>query len=114
MGLNTMQHKITAGQLNDYVIIKEGFNMPDENGEIGGERKVFDARADVLVRSGGELVQYGSTVTSEVITVLMWYDNRAKNSMYIEWEGKVYRIEHIRPDSRKTSMIITAEIERDD
>ncbi|AUR81356.1 head-tail adaptor [Vibrio phage 1.072.O._10N.286.48.A12] len=109
-----MQHKITAGQLTEYVVIKEGFNVPDENGEIGGERKVFDARADVLVRSGGELAQYGTVVTSEVITALMWYDKRAKNSMYIEWDGKVYRIEHVRPDSQKRSMIITAEIERDD
>lgn len=109
-----MQHKITAGQLNHYVKVVRENTEPDENGEAVGYVKVIDARADVLVRSGQELAAYGTVVTSEVITVLMWFDERVKNSMFIEWEGNVYRIQHVRPDSTRTSMIVTCEIERDD
>jgi len=109
-----MEHKITSGQLRHYVQFMQKSTAPDEHGETGNFVQVFDARADVLVRSGGELADYGTVVTSEVITVLAWFDERAKNDMFIDWEGRKYRIDHVRPDSTRKSMIITAEIERDE
>ena len=106
-----MEHNINAGRLLHYVKVLGDTGAKNEYNEPLPPALVFDCRADVLVRSGDESVKYGVAITSEVITVLTWFDSRAKNSMFIEWEDKTYRIKHIKPDSTRKGMIITAQIE---
>lgn len=105
-----MNHKINAGRLRHYVEVYADSGGQNEYGEPIGKTLVFDARADVLVRSGGEADNYGTTVTNEVITVLMWYDDRLKNDMFIVWEGVEYRVLHTQPNHDKRSMVATCEV----
>ena len=87
---------VTTGGLNDY-------------GEPEGEVLVFDARAEVQVKSGRQLTEFGTVLTSEIITVLMYYDDRATNDLNIKWNGGKYEIKHVAPDTVEQSMIVTAE-----
>lgn len=87
---------VTMGGLNDY-------------GEPEGEVLIFDARADVQVKSGRQLAEFGTVLTSEIITVLMYYDGRATNDLHVKWNGGKYEIKHVAPDTVEQSMIVTAE-----
>lgn len=108
-----MSLNINAGRLRHYVVINQPTGHQNESGELDDSYMLFDARAEVLVQSGAALQRYGTEITSQVITVLMWYDERAENDMFIVWEGLTYRIKHIKPDGTQKGMIITAEVEID-
>lgn len=107
-----MELNINSGRLRDYVRILKDSGLKNKYHEPEPPVFLFDARADVLVRSGNEAASYGVAVTSEIITVLMWFDARAENNMYVEWEDRVYQVQHIKPDSTRKGMIITAKTER--
>lgn len=87
---------VTTGGLNDY-------------GEPEGEVVVFDCRAEVQVKSGRQLADFGTVLTSEIITVLMYYDDRATNDLFLRWDGKKYEVKHVAQDIVEQSMIVTAE-----
>lgn len=100
--------RIRSGRLRHYIefVTTGGLN---EYGEPTGEVVVFDCRAEVQVKRGNQLADYGTVLTSEVITVLMYYDNRATNDLYVKWNGGKYEIKHVAPDTVEQSMIVTAE-----
>lgn len=100
--------KINASRLRHYVefVTTGGLN---DYGEPEGEVQVFDARAEVQVKSGRQLAEFGTVLTSEVITVLMYYDDRANNDQFIVWDSKKYEVKHIAQDTVEQSMIVTAE-----
>ena len=98
-----------AGRMRHYVEFMVESTDTDDWGDPIGFVPVFDARANVQVTSGQQNSDYGSVVTSEIITVLCRYDDRAQNNQTIRWNGKDYEVQHVRPDERMKDMIITAE-----
>ena len=60
-----------------------------------------------MVRRGEQNEQYGTVVTDEVVTALMWLNEQAMNDQVVVWNGKEYRVIHVRPDSGYKSMIVT-------
>lgn len=100
--------KICAGRLRHVV----GLYAPgglNHYGEQIGETLVFEARAEVQVKRGNQLVDYGTVLTSEVITVLMYFDSRAANNQILQWNNGKYEVKHVAPDTEEHGMIITAE-----
>lgn len=100
--------KINSGRLRHYVefITTDGLN---EYGEPEGDVFVFDVRAEVQVKSGRQLAEFGTVLTSEIITILMYHDSRATNNLYVKWGGDKYEVKHVAKDTIDQSMIITAE-----
>lgn len=103
--------KIRSGRLRHYVeIYRSGglneYNEPDPSLNV----LVFSARANVQIKRGNQLQAYGTVLTDEIITSLMYYDGRAQNDHYLVWDGKEYEIQHIAPDELCQSMIITAKV----
>ncbi len=97
--------------MRHYVEVMEKLPGSDDNGEPFLPTPVFEAYADVEVKSGRQLFEIGEVTTSEVITCMLWYDPRAKNNMFVKWEDKTFEIQHIKPDHEKKAMIITARID---
>lgn len=104
-----MYHKIRSGNLRDVVQFYEPDNNTDTDSwnEPQGNTLVFEARADCLVKQGDQNQLYGTDVTSEIVTALMWQDDRAKNDQVVVWNNKQYEVIHVRPDSGDKSMIVT-------
>ena len=105
-----MSLKVTPGRLKEVIRIK---GVPDDTDDYGNPlplTTLFTTRGDVNVRSGDQLASYGSVITSEVITVLMYQDKRITNDLLLEWNGLDYEILHIKPYPAERSMIVTAEI----
>lgn len=100
--------RIRSGRLRHYIefVTTGGLN---EYGEPTGEVVVFDCRAEVQVKRGNQLADYGTVVTSEIITALAYFDGRATNDQFLLWDGKKYEVKHVAPDMVEQSMIITAE-----
>lgn len=105
-----MYHSINSGRLRHYVELYRPSANTDEYGQSLGDVFVFDMWANCQVVSGNKLVAYGSGMTSSVITVLAWYDERATNSMILVWEGERYQVNHIKPDEGGKAMILTCEV----
>ena len=107
-----MSFNIHSGRLRHVVEFMARLPGSDDNGDpnpltANGE----PARADVQIKSGSQLTNVGEQLTTEMITCLMWFDNRAKNSGWIRWEGINYEIQHVMPDEKKKAMMITAKVE---
>lgn len=108
-----MQFNIHSGRLREQVTIKRtptGPDSTDDHGQPLPAQPVFSARADVEIKSGAQNVSMGQKMTDEVITCLMWYDSRAKNSDFVTYNGDDYEIQHINRDEEQNAMIITAAI----
>lgn len=107
-----MFHNIRSGQMRDFVEFYEQDNdtSSDPWNEPVGRTKVFDARADCMVRRGDQNSSYGTEVTSEIVTMLMWLDERAENDQVVVWNGKEYTVIHVKPDSGDKSMIVTVRL----
>lgn len=73
--------------------------------------ELFKKRCEVQTTSGSQLSQYGTALTSSIITVLMRYDPRVQYDHLVEWNNYTYEIQHIRPDERNREMVLTCEIE---
>lgn len=105
-----MYHKgIRSGSMRDHVKFYEPDNdtSTDIWNDPSGRTLVFEARANCMTRSGEQNEAYGTSVTSEVITALMWLDERAKNDQVVVWKDKEYEVIHVKPDSGNKSMIVT-------
>lgn len=109
-----MYLNIDSGRMRHHVSLIEAGGGSDDYGDPLPSVLVFEAYAEVQVKSGNQLVDYGTALTSEIITVLMWYDPRAKNSQKLVWEGITYDIQHIKPDTQRRGMIITCKVERNE
>ncbi len=105
------RNNISAGRLRHQVTFYMKNELTDEWGEQQGDILIKSARADVQVTSGGESAQYGTVLTSQVITIMLYYDYAITNDMVVAWDGAKYDIKHIRPDETKRSMIVTAEVQ---
>jgi len=105
-----MQFNIHSGRLRHKVDIKRNPGDTDEYGQPSPPTTVFSARADVEIKSGSQNVSMGQKMTDQVITCLMWYDVRAKNSDFVTFENDLYEIQHINRDEEQNAMIITAAI----
>lgn len=105
-----MYHNINAGRLRDHVQFFETNNETDSFGQSIGDVFVFDARAEVKTVSGDKIVAYGTTTTSTIITIMMWYDVRAANDQVVVTDGVRYTVTHVKPDELKKSMIVTCEV----
>ncbi|CAL9967451.1 head closure Hc1 [Vibrio phage D63] len=105
-----MYHNIHAGRLRHLVEIKATNTDTDEYGRPISEEFAIQARAHVRTMSGRELEDYGTTTTSTVITVLMWYDGRINDKQVLIWNGVSYEVNHVRPDDYFKSMVLTCEV----
>lgn len=72
--------------------------------------ELFRKRCEVDVKSGSQLSEYNTALTSEIITVLMRLDSRIKNNHLIKWNDVTYEIHHIKPDRIGREMVITCEV----
>lgn len=105
-----MYHNINAGRLRHYVELYETDNTSDDYGQVVDRTLVFDARCEVKTVSGNKVQDYGTTTTSSIITVMMWYDERAENDQVLVWNGVEYTVNHVKPDEYFKSMILTCEV----
>ena len=105
-----MYHNINAGRLRQYVEVFLPSNDTDDYGQPVGKALVFDARAEVKTVSGSKIQDYGTTTTSTIITVLMWYDERAEDKQVLVFNGVEYEVNHVKPDELNKSMILTCEV----
>ena len=104
-----MYHSINAGRLRDYVQIFEQPTESDAFGQPAAKVQLFDARAEVKTVSGDKVQNYGTTTTSTIITVLMWFDTRAENDQVLLFNGVEFTVNHIKPDEVGKSMILTCQ-----
>jgi len=105
-----MYHNISAGRLRQYIEIQEEDTEPNEYGISGGFDTVIKARANVKFKSGSQMQDYGTTLTSTIITVLIWYNVAVKTNQYVLFDGVRYTIQHIEPDECRKSMILTCKV----
>ena len=103
-----MNHNFSASRLRDYVKFFSKGEGVNEFGEQNSELMAFDARADVDVKSGGQLDNYGASLTESVITILTWFNPRVSSGQVAYWDGNRYEVQHIQPSRDKKSMIVTA------
>jgi head-tail adaptor len=108
-----MSLKITPGRLTDVINIKTTSDDTDDYGNPLPPVTLFKTRGEVDVKSGDELTGYGSSLTSEIISVLMYQDSRIMNDMILGWLERDYDVKHIKPIRHERSMIVTAEIRTD-
>lgn len=105
-----MYHSLNAGRLRHYVELERLSTETDDYGQPIGYESVFDAWAEVKSASGSQIVDYGTTMTNSMVTVLMYYDDRATNDMNLVFEGVNYSVEHVKPDELRKSMILTCKV----
>lgn len=105
-----MYHSINAGRLRQYVEVFIPSNDTDDYGQPLGDELVFDARAEVKTVSGNKVQDYGTTTTSTIITVMMWYDERANDKQILKYNDITYQVNHVKPDELFKSMILTCEV----
>lgn len=110
-----MEFNINAGRMTNPFAYLEQPTGSDEWGEPLDKQVVIDLMfADRDVKSGDQLANLGETLTTEMVTCLMYYDPRVKNSGWLrDLQSDIdYEIQHVRPSRRHQSMIVTARIER--
>lgn len=111
-----MEFNINAGRLTNPVAFLSQPDGSDDYGQPLGRVVDFNSWADMDVKSGEQLTRLGENLTSEMITCLMYYDPRAKNSGWLRdlVDNIDYEIQHVRHSRRYQSMIVTAKVERDE
>lgn len=111
-----MEFNLNPGRLRGPVEFMRQPKGSDDNGLPLPLVPEFQAWADIDVKNGSQLVQMGETLTSEVITCLMYFDDRATNSGWLRdmQTGIVYKIQHVRPGATRQAMIVTAKVERNE
>ncbi len=105
-----MYHNIHAGRLRHFVEVKTTSTETDAYGRPESEDLIIPARAHVRTMSGGEVEDYGTTTTSTMISVLMWYDARINEKQVLVWNEVSYEVNHVRPDDYFKSMILMCEV----
>lgn len=106
-----MKFGIRSGRLRHVVDVYRDDNSTNEYGEPIGSVLLFPRRCEVQEKSGDQLENYGTVLTSRIITVLMWFDAAITNDCVLEWRGVRFNVKHIRPDTMGREMIVTAEVE---
>jgi head-tail adaptor len=109
-----MAYNIRAGRLRDQLRFYLNTNDTDDYGEpVQSMEYVAERRGEVQVKSGRQLEQYGTVLTEQICTVLMWYDPNIRNNMTMDWvnDSGRYNIEHIQPDNMKREMVVTVKLE---
>lgn len=108
-----MEFNINAGRMSNPVAFMVQPKGSDEYGQPKPLEEAFSAYADMDVKNGSQLAQLGEDMTTELITCLMYYDERATSSMWLRdlQSGIDYQVQHIRPSRRHQSMIVTAKVE---
>jgi len=105
-----MRHNFTSTRLNHYVEFFAKNDTPNDYGVIGDDLvRVFDARADVEVKSGSQLEKFGVALTSSVITCLMWVNPLIASKQVVRWENDYYEVRHFAPSGDNKSMLVTCE-----
>lgn len=108
-----MEFNINAGRMSNPVAFLTQPSGSDDYGQPLPRTVLFEAYADIDVKNGTQLAQMGEQLTTELITCLMYFDERAVNSGWLRdlQTGIDYEIQHIRPSRRRQSMVITAKVE---
>lgn len=108
-----MQFNFNSSRLSDPVELYSRPNETDEYGQPVPLQLDFLAYADLQVKSGSQVVEMGETLTVEMVTCLMYYDERIQNSKWIKdvVNDVTYEIQHVRRSKRNQYMIVTAKIE---
>lgn len=108
-----MEFNINAGRMVNPVELLSRQAGSDDYGQPNPLTVDFQAWADIDVKNGSQLVQMGETLTTELITCLMYYDDRINNSKWIKdvTADIIYEIQHVRRSKRHQSMIVTAKVE---
>lgn len=109
-----MEFNLNPGRLRNPVEFMYQPPGSDDYGQPLPLQVLFPAWADVDVKNGSQLVQLGETMTTELITCLMYFDERATNSGWIKdgLTNVVYEVQHIKPGPMRQAMIVTAKVER--
>ncbi len=103
---------INSGVLRHVIEWYEQPEGTDDYGNPVDRAKVYETTwANVRVASGSQSAAFGIKTTDEAITVMVWYDPRITNDLFIVWDSKTYEILHIKPDELRKGMIITARLE---
>ena len=109
MGLN-----INAGSLRHVITWYQQPEGTDDYGNPLPLVKVYkQVMANVRISSGSQLSSIGAEITDEIITVLTWYDSRITNSLFVQFNSRDYKIQHVKEDELQKGMLITAEVNRD-
>lgn len=104
-----MRHNISSGRLRHYLRFYEiDTTSTDKHGDpTNAPVMTFDARANVAVDSGKQVDAGGNAYTEQLVTSLMWYDDRVTSSSHFEWNGRGYEVINIQPSEDIRSMIVT-------
>lgn len=102
---------MNPGRLRHHIdVLKSDPTARDDYGALDPNARlpVFEMRCNVQVLSGSELLKAGMELTSEFISVLARYDKRLNDDHFLNWEGKEYTVQSIKPSDDKRRMTITA------
>ena len=105
-----MYHNLNSGRLRDYVEFYTPSSESDEFGQPKSDTFVFDAMASVKTVKGDKVQDYGTTTTSTIVTILMYYDERAMNDQSVVFNSVEYQVTHVNPDEAHKAMIVTCEV----
>jgi hypothetical protein len=91
-------------------ITKSSDEVDEFNKLVSTKIPVFQARSNVQILSGSELLKSGMELSSEFLSILMRRDRRLLHEHFITWEGNEYSIDMIRPsdDNARLEIIVTA------
>lgn len=104
-----MSFKVSANRLRHVVNILSTPTGSDAYGDpLPSVVVVQDMFCEVQVKSGDQNASYNTELTSEVLTILSWTDDRVNNNHTVEWKGNEYVVRHIRHSTDDNGMIITA------
>lgn len=84
---------------------RDAYGSPDKNAYI----TVFRMRCNVQIMSGTEQIKNGIQLGTEYASILANFDKRLEHNHYLDWKGKIYSVEAIRPDDWERNMLITAQ-----
>lgn len=97
-----------AGTYKEIVSVYRHNPNFDDSGQLGPPIKECDIRGNVRVVKGQQSITDGSVFTTEVITIQTRNDSRIANYDLVKWNGKMYDINHVRPDETGVTIVITA------
>lgn len=98
---------IQSGRLRHVIEVFEQTDGLDSFGKPTPPRKLFNVKGNVQILSGTEIVKSGATLSNEYVSILVRYNKRITSKHTLKWEDGEYDIDMIRPDDKRTQMIIT-------
>lgn len=110
-----MEFNINAGRMtNPFAYLTQPTGSDEYGQPLDKVVEIPVIWADRDVKNGTQLAQMGETMTTEMVTCLMYFDDRVKNSGWLrDLQSDIdYEIQHVRPSRKHQSMIVTAKVER--